>query len=198
MNSWADDGQLTKTQRDAVAGLRRQLELDGYIWREGRLLYSEAGVLDTQSEQGVLENLIRGLGLDNQDVISHHLNLSETCFVESRWDDSISNSRKFLEAVLREVAAEHSSLVIGKPLDQKIYDWPGEVRKYLKSNGLLSEDERETLAKVYGLLSETGGHPYIAKQDEARLMRYLALTFAQYALLKLQRAKAEFLDEIEF
>jgi hypothetical protein len=198
MHEWADDRTLIKTHRDSVADLQRHLELDGYIWRDGRLLFSESDVLDTPSEQGVLRDLIEALALGNREVMLHHLSLSESYFVEARWDDSISNSRKFLEAVLREVAAEHSDFVLCQPLDPKVYEWAGEVRKYLKTNGLMTEEERDTLAKVYGLLSDTGGHPYIARQDEARLMRNLALTFAQYALLKLERAKVECIEEIPF
>ena len=52
--------------------------------------------------------------------------------------------------------------------------------------GKKETEEKEAIAKIYGFLSETGGHPYIANQDQARLMRHLALTFSQFVLLRLE------------
>ena len=46
-------------------------------------------------------------------------------------------------------------------------------------NKILEKKEKEAIAKVYGLLSDTGSHPYIADRDQARLMRHLSLTFSQ-------------------
>jgi hypothetical protein len=40
------------------------------------------------------------------------------------------------------------------------------------------------LAKNYGLISNTGSHPNTAHQDQARLMRNLALIYSQYILLQ--------------
>jgi hypothetical protein len=60
------------------------------------------------------------------------------------------------------------------------------VRDYLERSGLLESKEKEALAKVYGPLSHTGGHPYMAQNDQARLLRHLALTFSQFAMLRLR------------
>jgi hypothetical protein len=51
---------------------------------------------------------------------------------------------------------------------------------------LLDTKETETLAKVYGLLSQTGSHPNMAFNDQARLLRHLALAFSQFVMLRLQ------------
>ena len=45
----------------------------------------------------------------------------------------------------------------------------------------------QAVAKVYGLMSDKGSHPYIADRDQARCMRYLSLTFAQFVLLRFHR-----------
>ena len=58
----------------------------------------------------------------------------------------------------------------------------------LERSGMLEKKEKEAIAQVYGLLSNTGGHPYIAERDQARLMRHLSLTFAQFVLLRLEGA----------
>ena len=163
-----------------------ELEIDGYIFRDGKLYYSEATVLDTEGEIGILEKLIQDIELDNQEVIKHHLESSETHYIDNKWDDSISNSRKFLESILREIAAKHHFLDKSKSIDSNVYRTPFKIRDYLTAEGLIEPKEKEAISKVYGLLSETGGHPYIAQKDQARLMRYLALAFAQFALLRFQ------------
>ena len=179
---------IAETAKVLISKLTAQLELDGYILRDGKLYFSETAVLDTTGEEGILEKLAKDLALDNQDVMKHALELSETHYLEGKWSDSIANSRKYLESVLQEVAAKHHAQTSGGSISPSIYDRPVEVRNYLESNGLVEPKEKEAIAKVYGLMSDTGSHPYIAEKDQARLMRYLALTFAQFALLRLQGA----------
>jgi hypothetical protein len=178
-------GNDVRSQTSELASL---LELDGYLFRDGKLYYTEAAVLDTEAEEGILEKLIGDLGLDNSEVMKHHLELSETDYLEGRWDDSIGNSRKFLESVLQEAAAKHHLSKTRGPIGDSTYSRPGSVRKYLQAQGLIGPKEKEAVSAAYGLLSETGGHPHIAQKDQARLMRHLALTFAQFALLRLQGA----------
>ena len=168
--------------------MQRTLELDGYIYSNGVLLIPEESVLEEKEEEGVLESLIIGLKLSDPAVLKHHLEGSATHYYASKWDDSISNSRKGLEGVLQQVANRHSEATIGKPLAPETYDKPVKVREYLERGGLLEKKEQETISKVYGLLSHTGGHPYMAEQDQARLMRYLSLIFCQFVLLRLQGA----------
>ncbi len=177
---------LSEAAKKRIPQLTSELELDGYIFRDGKIYYTEAAVLDTEDEEGILEKLVRDLALDNQEVMKHVLKLSETHYLEEKWDDSIANSRRYLESVLQEVAAKNHLLETGRSISQSIYDHPAEVRSYIESQGLLEPKEKEAIAKVYGLMSDTGSHPYIAHRDQARLMRYLALTFAQFVLLRLQ------------
>src|SRR5690349_15052609 len=65
---------------------------------------------------------------------------------------------------------------------------PVEVRQYLERQGVVEQKEREALDKIYGLLSHTGAHPYMAEGDQARLLRQLSLTLGQFALLRLSSA----------
>lgn len=172
--------------RSKIIELVKSLELDGYIYNNSRLLIPESDVLDIKEEKGVLENLFNLLGLQNKETIFHHLSLSEEHYINSKWDDSISNSRKFLEGVLQEVAAKHSANVKKIDITDSIYSKPVRVREYLEKERLMESKEVGTLASVYGLLSETGGHPYMAQNDQARLLRHLSLTFAQFVMLRLQ------------
>ena len=118
------------------------------------------------------------------EAITHFLDLSEEHFLEKRWSDSIANSRKFLESVLQEIAASHCNRAYGKPLSKETYEKPALARQYLEDEGLLESKKREAIAKIYGLLSHTGGHPYMADSDQARLLRHLSLTVGQFVLLR--------------
>lgn len=170
-----------------LPNLSRSLELDGYKWDGKSLVPNEAEVLDTAEESGVVRTLFRGLALADEETTFHHLKLTEDHYLAGRWDDSIANSRKFLESVLAQVAARHASST-RTPVADDVLTRPARVRDYLAGAGLLEEKEKQAVASVYGLLSETGGHPYMAKQEEARLMRHLSLTFAQFVMLRLRSA----------
>jgi len=185
------DKYLPSKAKELLPKLLSELELDGYIFRDKNLYFTEAAVLDTEGEEGILEKLIKDLSLDNQDVMKHTLELSETHYLDEKWDDCIANSRRFLESVLQEIAAKQHMRKTGKPIASSVYDRPVEVRNYLEEQSLFEPKEKEAISKVYGLMSDTGSHPYIAQKDQARLMRYLALTFAQFALLRLQGALAK-------
>lgn len=175
---------VSPKSKQSIPQLLSELEIDGYIFQDGKLYYSEATILDTENEIGILEKLIQDVKLNNQGIIKHHLELSETHYINDKWDDSISNSRKFLESILNEIAAGHHLLESGQPINTSKYSQAFKIRDYLYSKGLFEKKEKEAIAVVYGLLSETGSHPYIAEKDQARLMRYLALTLAQFALLR--------------
>ncbi len=164
----------------------KSLELDGYTYKNGLFLPPESDVLDVEEESGILQSLYVSLGLDEKQTAFHHLELSETHYIDGRWGDSISNSRKFLECVLTQVAAKHSLSVKNTALAKSVAGKPVKVREYLEHEGLLETKEKEALAKVYGLLSHTGSHPYMAENDQARLLRHLALTFCQFVMLRLQ------------
>jgi hypothetical protein len=88
--------------------------------------------------------------------------------------------------VLQEVAATHAEKSDTGSLDKSVKEWPARVRDYLEKVGLLETKEKEALATAYGLMSHTGNHPYMAANDQARLLRHLALTFSQFVMLRLR------------
>jgi len=184
---WSQLEQYSKPiKREEVEKLQRHLELDGYVYGNLKLFAPESDVLDVEKETSLLKHLFTSLALANTELVFHHLSLSEEHYENGKWDDSISNSRKFLECVLQEIAARHSMLFKKSPLSQNAYEKPVLVREYLENEGLLEKKEMEAISKVYGLLSQTGNHPYMAEKDQARLLRHLALTFSQFVLLRLQ------------
>jgi len=160
---------------EIVDNLKKCLELDGYIFKNNKLLKSEEDVLDVKEETGVLDQLYTELQLANKETVFHHLLLSEEHYHSNKWDDSISNSRKYLEGVLQEVAVSFSMRVKKNKIGENIYTHPAEVRNYLESQGLIEKKEKEAISSIYQLLSHTGGHPYMAQNDQARLLLTRAL-----------------------
>ncbi|MCA9380193.1 hypothetical protein KC675_03375 [Candidatus Dojkabacteria bacterium] len=171
--------------KDMIQELLGLIELDGYKYKKGLLLLPEEDLMDVDTERNYLKELISEAKLQNQDTILHHLNLSEEHYINSKWDDSISNSRKFFEEVVRQVAKKLSLFKTNKVLDAKISDKAGNCINYIKKKGLLEQKEDNALGSIYVLMSNNGGHPYIAKKDQARLLRNYALTTSQFVLLRL-------------
>lgn len=173
-------------RKQAVDHMQLSLEIDGYIFRNNFLGIPEESIIDETEEQGVLESLMISLELPDIPTLKHHLELTVSDYQGSRWDDSISNSRKVLEGVLSQTAARLGTITKLEVLSPEKIARAAEVRDYLERNKILVKREKETINQVYGLLSETGGHPNIAGKDQARLMRHLALTFSQFVLLRLE------------
>lgn len=175
-----------ESKKRSVDAMRSMLELDGFIYRDGILYVPEESVIQEPEEQGLLVAMMGELALQDIPTLRHHLDLSASHYQEGLWDDSISNSRKVLEGILQQTALRASSIhATNAPID---YSRPADVRNFLEASGILEKKEKETLSQVYGLLSETGGHPYVAQKDQARLMRHLSLTFCQFVLLRLRGA----------
>lgn len=191
VNHWDTRSYVGSNVQETLSRCRKKLELDGFVFSGQRLLAPEEDVLDAKEEAGVLEQLYKELRLQEFETAFHHLRLSEEHYLNGRWDDSISNSRKFLECVLSEVAQSHSAMAGGKPLQESVATRPVRVRDYLESAGLLEPKEKDALASIYALLSETGSHPYMAQSEQARLLRHLALTLSQFVMLRLRGCKAK-------
>lgn len=168
--------------------LGRRLEMDGYVLRDCELYQPEVEVLDVEAERGLLEGLYSSLGLAESGKTFEFLRLAEEHYVAGRWSDCIGNARKFFESVAMQVAAHHHQIQKGTPILARTLERPVEVRQYLEQEGLIEHREREALDKIYGLLSHTGGHPYMAEKDQARLLRQISLTITQFIMLRLEGA----------
>jgi hypothetical protein len=174
-----------KLKMDGGKLLLNNLELDGYSYHNSHLFAPESDILDVKEKEGILVDLFKSLNLQNEETAFHHLRLSEEHYLNQNWDDSISNSRKFLECVLIEVAKMHSTEVHETLLGESIISKPFKIREYLNDEGLIEKKEKEVLTSIYCLLSETGSHPYMAKNDQARFLRSLALSLSQFIMIRL-------------
>jgi hypothetical protein len=181
-----DGDFLVSELKELVSKLRNQLEMDGYIYQNDQLYVLDKAVINEQEEKSYLLILVEQAELLDPIVVKHHIELAEEHFVNSKWEDSIVNSRKFLEAIFQQLASLIHNTKYNKPLSDRIYDKPFEVRNFLENEGFLEQKEKEAFSKVYGLLSETGAHPNIASKDQARLMWHLALTISQFVILRFE------------
>lgn len=165
--------------------LARQLDLDGYHWTGKSLLCIDGVVLDTDEKTTLLRDLYRALGLANEDTSFRFLALAETGYVEERWKDAIGNARSFLENVLFEIADKVSMTAGSGHLSggYKAID----VRKFLVTHGVLTDDEAKAVGDNYGLLSNAGSHRRMAEYDEASLMYQMVLILAHFAMLRCRR-----------
>jgi hypothetical protein len=177
---WAKGSYSEVTQE-----LIRVLEMDGFVFRDGSLVQVEMDVLDIDEERGLLARLYDSVSLSRKTEAFEFLKMSEEHYVEEHWADCISNSRKFLELILQEGAASLASMRGVHPPNAAR---PVEIRNFLEKEGLLEKKERELLDNIYGLLSHTGSHPYMAEKDQARLLRQISLTISQFVLLRLENA----------
>ena len=176
-----------KEYKSYAEKIQRRLELDGYVYRDGELMQQQSDVLNVEEESQILNSLFHKTGLGRASDAFEFLRLGEEHFVAGRWSDCISNVRKFFELTLQE-GARSLGASRGEPLVEVSLSRPIDVRQYLEQQGIFEKKERESIDKLYGLLSETGAHPYMAESDQARLLRQLSLTLSQFVLLRLEAA----------
>jgi len=179
------NGSSSEFCKDVQDEMARRLEIDGYVFRDNDLYQSEVEVLDVEAETGLLQKLYSTLALSDQEKNFQFLRLAEDHYIAGRWSDCISNARKFFEAVLQQVASKHSNAK-GVTLTSTTLESPKAVRDYLETGGLVEKREREAIDKIYALLSHTGGHPYMAEEDQARLLRQICLIVTQFVMLRLE------------
>lgn len=169
----------------SVDVLLSNLYLDGYMFRDGRLLDPDGDVIDAREEVGLLESLYSSLALPRRALFLHHLQKAAEHYLAKSYGDSIANSRHFFEVALCEVAQAVSLQRHGARLSDDDAKRPVRVREFLEREGFLTKDEVLAIAKVYGLISGAGGHPNMSGDDEARFARQLALIVTQYVLVRL-------------
>lgn len=179
---------LGKRNTFLVDSLTSMLELDGYVFRNGRLYQTEANVIDQEVEEDELLRLYTEEEFGSKDELVEHLDFAAKHFEENNWIDCVVRARLALEVVMREVAAKHHHESHGKPIDPVSIDRAAKVRDYLQDKGVLNKVETEMVTKVYAFLSVSGPHPGTSGRDPARLCRNLALTLSQYAILRLKQS----------
>src|SRR5713101_4966111 len=160
--------------------LIRSLEIDGYELVGGKLVPATLKGMKLDEEDDFLIRLIRALQPPNLDVIRHHHKEADETFVNGNWGSASSETRNFFVAVLRglrEAATSRGGLTVFTFGNEK-----GLMEDYVKI-GLLTEEEKEAILKLWVLLSYSGSHVGIQPQHRARLTRLLFLGLTQWLCL---------------
>lgn len=163
------------------------LSLDGYDWRDGRVVRREENVLDVKEQGGALSSLYQQLRLEQPEQVDHDLALADEHYLAGHWGDCVKHARDVMEHSLMGVARAQSK-ALGKNLPRTAL--PGPVRAFLSDNGVTSSVEREFLFGLHTLLSVEGGHANMSEREHARISRQYALTAAHFILLRWEKLSA--------
>jgi hypothetical protein len=174
--SW--DVRGIKTAREE---LLRRLEMDGYEYRNDRLLDRDTAPVNLSEEADLLTELIKESSLPHEKEILYHYTKADELYVASQDEPSLAEWRKFFEAILRDIAdttAPQRSDVTKSTGTMK------DVLDCLTAVGFLDKDERNgAYGATYGFFS-AGTKPGILPRDHAKAGMFLALTFGQLLLKK--------------
>ena len=166
-----------------IVDLERWVLHDGWIVENGALLrVTPAAEEITGIRDTLLEDLANS-GLDNEGAIVTAIENSAKHFVANPPDfnGSVTNVRIALETVARN-AAKTISTKRGCPyLDDK---W-GKALQLLRSQGVIEQEEEDTLSRVYTFISPGAHIPKgITEEEWARLARTFGLSSAYFLLKK--------------
>lgn len=167
--------------RALTQGLLASLQIDGYELVAGSLVPAAFKGMDIQREDDYLIGLLRKLQPANLETIVHHHDEAEKAFANGVWGSASTETRNFFVAILRGMrerataSGKATSFTSGNDSD---------LIKNFETIGLLSEDEKDAVLKIWVLLSYSGPHVGIQEQDRAKLTRLLVLGMTQWLCLK--------------
>jgi hypothetical protein len=161
--------------------LVRRLEIDGYEFRNGKLIPRDTTPVDVNAEGDALTQLIKQCALPNEQIVLYHYGKADEVYAAGHDESTLGEWRKFLEAILRDIA---ESTVPHRSDVKKNTGTMKDVLDYLLDVGFFDKDERTgSYGAIYGFFS-AGTKPGIVPRDNAKAARILALTFSQLLLKK--------------
>jgi hypothetical protein len=164
--------------------LLASLKLDGYELIAGKLTPVAIPGIDLQAEEDYLLSKIRRIGPANLEEIRHHYDEAVKTFVNRNWGPSSSENRNFFIALLRglrELATKRGGV---PAFNQAGKDGP--LINDFQTIGLLTEQEKDAVLKVWVLLSHSGPHVGIKEEESALLGRILVLGMTRWVYLKFE------------
>lgn len=167
----------------ALSRLEKSLEIDGFKIENRKIVrISDEDILE---EHNILLSSLKEFGFK---VTIHHLELSRTHFIDSKWDSANGQTRKALEELTKKIAeiiAERGGEDI--PMGRRAKSpRPVDIREYLKKCDFLDNNEWELLRAFYGYASDKGAHPGLSNETESRLRRFMLIGLCQFYIEKLR------------
>ena len=172
-----------RIQPESLEALENLLRIDGYIYEKEKLYEINT---DVDDKANIIKSKFAKFGFDNQDEFdTFYANMNEH-FENSKWEDSIHNSRKLYEIVLKECAKYYSKNIV-KDNKNLSNAKPVEIRLYLEQNKYFSEDESNIIQYYYKYLSNIGSHPKLALEEQADFSRVMSINTILYAINRLEK-----------
>lgn len=176
-------GILSKNiQQESRESLENLLRIDGYIYEKEQLYEINT---DIDNKVNIIKVMFSNFGLDNGEEFDTFYKNMNDHFENSKWEDSIHNSRKLYELVLKECAKyyskniEKTNLTFDKALAV-------DVRKYLEKVNYFSEDEINIVHYFYKYMSNVGSHIKLAAEEQANFSRVISINMILYSLRRLE------------
>lgn len=159
------------------------MRIDGYIYEKEKLYEINT---DVDDKANLIKSKFKKYGFNNETEFDvFYANMNEH-FENSKWEDSIHNSRKLYEIVLKECAIYYSKN-IAKDNEKLSNAKPIDVRLYLEKNNYFSEDESNIIQYYYKYLSNIGSHPKLALEEQADFSRVMSINTILYAINRLEK-----------
>jgi hypothetical protein len=152
------------------------LQLDGLAWQGSQLRRVDESAFDVVEGATVIEALYTRTALPDPARITRELREIDDHYESGKWGDSIKHARDLLELILSTIVRSlYPSAKASRPV---------EVRGALTDGQFWDVKECGYVNALYQLLSEKGGHPNLAEQDNALICRQYALSVVHFVLLR--------------
>lgn len=171
-----------KLQPESLGTLENLLRIDGYIYEKERLYEINT---DVDDKANIIKSKFKKFGFDKEEEFNtFYANMNEH-FENSKWEDSIHNSRKLYELVLEECAKYYSKNIAKDGVDFSKAKAVN-IRIYLEENNFFSENETNIIHYYYKYLSNIGSHPKLALEEQADFSRVMSINTILYAMNRLE------------
>lgn len=171
-----------RLQEKHLENLENLLRIDGYIYENEKLYVINT---DVDDKTNIIKSKFKQFKFNNEEEFETFYNNMNEHYENSKWEDSIHNSRKLYEIVLKECAMYYS-INIAKDGEDLIDARAVDVRRYLEKVEFFSEDEANIIQYYYKYLSNIGSHPKLALKEQAEFSRVMSINTMLYAINRLE------------
>lgn len=172
-----------KLQPESLEVLENLLRIDGYIYEKEKLYEINT---DVDDKANLIKSKFKKFGFNNEEEFDVFYSNMNEHFENSKWEDSIHNSRKLYEIVLKECAIYYSEN-IAKDNKNLLNAKPVDIRLYLEKNKYFSDDESNIIQYYYKYLSNIGSHPKLALEEQADFSRVMSINTILYTINRLEK-----------
>jgi hypothetical protein len=165
-NEW----QIQNSQ--VAAGLRRALELDGYLFQDGRLVPTAPGAVAIEPLISSLETQLAARGFN---VALRHYQQAVDTFTRSDFEAANSQTRSFLEDLFIQLCSEHTG---------REFNDAGAALQHARNARWLDDGEWNHIRHFWADIQDNGPHRGLSSPDEALFRLHYATAVARYLLTK--------------